>query len=73
MVLVVVAERGSSSASAWWSGCRLPGVSLARPGRLLGVRAEWAGGGASGAVDRSGRRPRAASARGPRKRAALIQ
>lgn len=27
----------------------------------------------SGAVDRSGRRPRAASARGPRKRAALIQ
>jgi len=44
------------------------GGSLSRGGALSGTGAPL-----SGAADRSGRRPRAASARGPRKRAALIQ
>lgn len=54
--------------SAGRTGSAVAGGALMRGGALSGPGAPL-----SGAADRSGRRPRAASARGPRKRAALIQ
>lgn len=66
-----VSVRALRSAGVSWSA--VPGAECVWWVAGVGCRAEWAGGAAERGGDRSGRRPRAASARGPRKRAALIQ
>lgn len=69
--------RAAASASRLWSAdasrAAVPGAGCLWWVAGVGWRAEWVGGAAERGGDRSGRRPRAASARGPRKRAALIQ